>query len=365
MTGPDDQIIELESKAYLLPYGPTKVALLEEAVQLADSMNAVDRGFEAREALMEAAIFSGRPDIMLVAFSWCLAQSDRNPKRFNGYDLLWKYKWVIDNAFKFPEISRPRLEELLADMERRFREAGSTLNAVSMLRRELLDHFGEWRQARAAHAEFRKRRRDSLSDCPACTAGNNCWHYCRQRQWGRAVQAAQPVLRGRLGCAEEPHRTLASVLRPLFHLGRLDEAKAYQRWGYRLVGSANHFVVEHAEHLRFLVLIGDLAKAKRLLERHLPSALEVVMADERFEFLLAARLWTDRLASRGTRRLKIRVPEGLPAPDAEGKFDVTALGDWFTAQAQEIARRFDARNGTNAFQQQIDELPELLRLAVE
>jgi hypothetical protein len=292
MTDLHDQIAELQDKAQGLPYGPARLALLEEAVQLADSVKDVDLAFSARQELMEAATFSGRPDIMLVAFSWCLAQYDRNPEQFNRDDMLWKYKWVITNAFGFPEISRPRLEELLADMERRYREAGSTLNGVSMVRRELHEHFGEWQQAQAAHAEFRKRRRDSLSDCPACVAGNTCRYYSRQRQWGRAVQAAQPVLHNRLTCAEEPHYTLASVLRPLFHLGRLEEAKTYQRWGYRLVRSANHFVRHQADHLRFLVLIGDLAQAKRLLERHLPGVLQIVTVDERFEFLLAARLWT-------------------------------------------------------------------------
>jgi len=233
------------------------------------------------------------------------------------------------------------------------------------VRRDLLDEFGEYQLARAAHAEIRKRPRDYLSDCPACTAGNNCSYFCEQRQWGRAVQAAQPVLRGRLNCAEEPHRTLASVLRPLFHLGRLDEAKAFQRRGYRLIAPATQFVREHADHLQFLILVGDLPQAKRLLERHLPSALEIVMIDERFQLLLAARLLTDRLIGRGTRALKFRLPKSLPAPDANGKSDVSALGEWFTAQAQEIARRFDARNGTSAFQQQIDELPELLRQAAD
>jgi hypothetical protein len=363
MTDLRDQIAELQGKAEGLPYGPARVALLEEAVQLADSLSDVSLAFDARHELMGAAVFSGRPDLMLVAFSWCLAQFDREPDRFDRFDLLWKYKWVITGAFEFPEISRPRLEELLADMERRYREAGSTLNPVAMVRRQLLEHFGEWQQARAAHAESRKHRRDSLSDCPACVAGNNCTYYCGLRQWGRAVQAAQPVLHNRLTCAEEPHRTLASVLRPLFHLGRVEEAKTYQRLGYRLVRSGNHFVRQHADHLRFLVLIGDLAQAKRLLERHLPAALEIVRVVERFEFLLAARLWADRLASRGTRTLKVRLPTGLPAPDADGESDLNALGEWFTVQAQEIARRFDARNGTNAFQQQIDELPELLRLA--
>jgi len=365
MTEPRDQIAELQRQAGELPYGPSRVALLEEAVALADSVNELDRAYQVRKDLIGAATFSGRPDVTLVAFSWCLTQHDRDPERFNQAEILWQYKWVVGNSWSFPEISRPRLEQLLADMERRYREAGSTLFAVSKLKRDLYMHFGENHRARAIHAEFRKRRRDYLSDCPACMANANCNFYCEQRQWGRAMQAALPVLRNRLRCTEEPHRILSLVLCPLFHLGRVDEAKAYQRQGYRLVSAANHFVRQQAEHLQFLVLIGDMAQAKRLLERHLPGALEYVTPDERFLFLLAARLWTDRLASGGTRALKVRLPKDLPASVSDGKSSVNELGEWFTAQAQEIARRFDARNGTSAFAQRIDELPELLRLAMQ
>ena len=112
------------------------------------------------------------------------------------------------------------------------------------------------------------------------------------------------------------------------------------------------------------ILIGDLARAKHMMEKHLTAVLDYVELDARFAFLLAARLWTDRLVSHGTDRIKVRLPPGPPAPDAPGNSDVRQLGQWFTEQAQAIAHRFDARNGNDYFQQQLDELPQLLRLPV-
>src|SRR4051794_23677366 len=101
---------ELYDKACGLPNSATKVALLEEAVQLADSISDVDMGFRMRDELMSAADFSGRPDIMLVHFAWCLAQYDRDPASFDLFGLLWKYKWVTECSVKFPQISRAKLE---------------------------------------------------------------------------------------------------------------------------------------------------------------------------------------------------------------------------------------------------------------
>jgi hypothetical protein len=359
------QIAELQEKASSLPHGPAQIALLEEAVQLADTLNEIDLSYEVRGDLMEAATFGGRSDILLVAFAWCLAQFDRDPERFDEFSLLWKYKWVVDNGCSFPQISRARVEELLVDMERRYRETGSTLHAVALYRRKLMEHFGEREKAKAANAEFRKLKRDFLSDCPACVAYDNLKYYLSMGQWTRALQAAQPVLVNRLTCGEQPHITLSGVLLPLFLLGRREEADAYQLQGYRLVGQGRQFIRQHAEQIRYLVLIGDLAKAKQFLERHLPGALESVMLDERFQFFLAARLLTDRLLLRDTRKVKFRLPQGLPAPDKDGKYDVRSLGDWFLAGAQEIAHRFDERNGTSAFQEKIEELPKLLSKALD
>ena len=72
-----------------------------------------------------------------------------------------------------------------------------------------------------------------------------------------------------------------------------------------------------------------------------------------------------RNGGRGTRTLKVRLPDGPPKPGVGGRSDVRELGARRKPRAEEIARRFDARNGTGSFQRQIDDLPELLRLAAD
>lgn len=355
---------DLKYQALALPHGQVKVTLLEEAVALADSVQDVDLAFELRDDLMTAATFANRPDVMIVAFSWCLAQFDRDPNRFDSYLLLWKYKWVVNNGRHFPDISRSQIESLFDDMQRRFREAGSTMNAVALIRRKLAVTFGDHEEALQADEELGKLPRDFLSDCAACVADSDVDYHCFERDWQCALDAAAPVLHGWLTCAEQPHSTLASVLLPLLRLGRIEDAKLHQAQGYRLVRSSPQFVEQHAQHLRFAAIVGEPAWGKRLLERHLPAALMSVTLDEKFQFLLAARLWTDRAAGRSKRAIKLRLPEDVPVANVDGKYDLSALGAWFTTEAQHIAQRFDARSGTKEFQRQIDELPELLALAV-
>jgi len=63
------------------------------------------RGFHLRQELIEAATFGGMEDRALIAFSWCLAQSDKDADRFPEQDLLWgKYKWILAGITDFPGV---------------------------------------------------------------------------------------------------------------------------------------------------------------------------------------------------------------------------------------------------------------------
>jgi hypothetical protein len=357
------RISELQNEAWNLPAGATKVSLLEEAVRLADSVSDVPLAYELRDELMEAATFSNRSDILLVAFTWCLAQYDKDPEQFDEHGIMWKYKWVVSNATDFAEISRAQIESLLGDMERRFHERGYSMHAPYQMRRDVLVLLGDHEKAREAHEKFMKTRPDWLSDCNACVPSNNAQYFAFQGDDRKTLQAAKPLLEGKLSCAEEPRRTYGEVLLPLLKSGRIEEAEVYHKKGYKMLAKAEHAVSELAQHLEFASLSGDLARAKRMLEKHLPAALTTVVALDRYWFYSAARLLMNRLQQTGTVALKLRLPEAMPPPDAKGKYDVAQLGQWFEREARSIAERYDARDGNNRYAEQLERQPELLRLA--
>ncbi|WP_337177515.1 hypothetical protein [Paludisphaera sp.] len=365
MSDARERIGEIENEAWGLPRGAAKLALLEEAVRLADSLGDVDLGYELRNQVADTATFCGRPDVLLVAFSWRLAQFDRAPDRYSDFDILWQYKWVVDHVVEFPEVPLPRILQLHEDMERRYREAGSTMHAVWSHRRKLYRHVGDPERAAEAHARLRRCRRDYLSDCAACVAFDDCAYQRFRRQWSRCLAAAEPLLTGGLSCAEQPHITFGRVLVPYLRLGRIDDARAAHERGYRKVRREPQHVIPHAEHLEFESLVGDPSKAKGMLERHLPDALVAVSVLDRFHFLLAARTWADRMLQRGVARMKVRLPAGPPAPDDSGVSDLERLGGWFLDQARGIADRLDARNGTDAYRRAIDGRAELLEMATD
>ena len=117
------QVYELMNQAWQME-GAARVMGLEQAVSLADSYQDVELGFSVRQSLIEAATFSGYPQSALVAFAWCLAQSDQDPERFADADLLWQYKWIAHSLYSFPEVSWQQVEDTFKDLARRSDQAG-------------------------------------------------------------------------------------------------------------------------------------------------------------------------------------------------------------------------------------------------
>lgn len=355
-------IDELMDQAAGLDNGPAKVALLEEAVRLADTHSDVEEGFRARGELITAAMFSGQPDKELVAFSWCLSQCDREPDKFPESELLWKYKWVLDSIALFPQISRKQIEDMLDDMAKRFQRAGSTLHAVATLRRDLAMYMGDLEKAEKAHLEMERTRRDWLSNCPACVADGTVEYQAFLGRHDEAIQCARPILTGKQRCSEVPHRTYAIISLPLLHQRRVEEAMDYHLKGYRLIARNPKFVNMVGRHIRFLALTDNLPRAVRMLERHLPDALATAGLAWQFDFHLSALQLLDRLLDQGKAEMRMRLPAGLPPADKRGRHSLAALSRWFAGQAADLANRFDARNGNDYHHRRLAGVKELASL---
>ncbi|HEY7315188.1 MAG TPA: hypothetical protein VH643_37935 [Gemmataceae bacterium] len=348
-----EQIEELQDQACGLPDGPSKMALLEEAVRLADAHRDLWLGDEVRADLIRTATFSGYPEKALVAFSWRLAQSDRDPQLFPETDLLWEFKWITDSLPGFPQITRRQIEDMLDDMTRRYQRSGASLRAVYKLRCQIAMAMCEPAEARTYHRQWEKTPRDYSSDCPACEQNHRVRFQLFAGKKEKALEMAEPILHGSLRCAEIPHATYALVLLPLVQLGQVEQAVEYHHKGYRLISNNRKFIDESADHLTFLSLTDNLPRAVKLFEKHLEWALDAKDLYWRWKFYLAAQFLMSRIAANGQTSLKLRLPKAAACYQEEGRYDVDTLSAWIEEACRELAERFDARNGNDGFKRRL------------
>jgi hypothetical protein len=358
----DEHLEELLDQAHALADGPAKLAVLEEAVRIADARQLLDLGFRLRKDLIRTATFTGAKEKALVAFSWRLAQCDRHPDQFPEEDLLWEYKWVVDSVTDYPQISRQQIGDMLADMDRRYERNGRGRRAVYKLRCQTAKAMGLVEEARQAQRLWRAAPVGRGNDCPACERNHQVEYLLFVGKEERALELAEPILRGRLRCAEIPHETYPAMLLPLVRLGRLDEAVQYHLQGYRLVADNAEFLWPAARHLRFLAVTLNLDRAVHLFEKHLPWAVETLALSRRFEFYQSARLLLDLLRETRHDTLAVHLPRALPVAHAERSYRVADLAAFFDEQCRELAERFNARNGNDHFTRRLNEPAEWKQL---
>jgi hypothetical protein len=357
------KVKELIRMAEDLPEGNEKIMMLEEAVRLADTSQDVKLQYDAREEYIEAAYFGGVPEKALVAYVWSLAQYDREPEKFWEWQILWRYKWMVNVICDFPQISKEQIYEMLDDMERRFRAAGRGLRAVYRYRYRAERFFGNRDEAIRLYRLAEQAGKDDLSDCAACETDEHVSFNIYRMSDERALTMANPLLRGYQKCRTVPQRTYSKVLMPLLRLGRREEAWEYHQTGYAMIANDRGMLDYLAEHFVFLSLYGDLKAAGRMLEKHYHWTEENTNTLERFMFYRAAWLFLELTTEAGRQSLGLKMPRSFPLYDESHHYETARLKEWFGARARELAARFDARNGTERFTKELLDIGAMKELS--
>ena len=358
-----ERIRQLMREGEYLEEGPHQIAAFEQAVRLADTHNDIDLGFRARRRLMSAAMCGGQPDLLMVAFSWCLAQSDRDPQRFPTEEMLWAYRWVIFELTSFPQVPRLQFDELLSEMERRYRAAGSTLRGYWLLRNRMETKMGNLDAAGRAYEKFLKCPRDGLTDSAEVEQAFKALYLLPLGDDRKTVEACGPILRNVYKSDLYQGISHAIVLAPLLRLGRLPEAMSYHLRGYRYVSRNPRYIDRVGDHIGFLALTDNLGRAFTLMARHLPVGLSTVDQSARFEFYLACRLLLEVVRDQGKPSVKLRLIDRFPLFRKDGDYSLAELIAWFDGQLNELATKFDNRNGNRFCAQQIAGLSTLKKHA--
>lgn len=326
------------------PLGRARAARAEQLVEAAAQTGDRPLTIRALQDLIQAYEFGGEGDKSLVPFARTLRMWDENPGDFDErttHSLFWHFKWITGGMISHPNVPLATIREWLDEMGRRYAEHGHGTRAVHAQRYFVEEHIGNAEAAQAAFNAWIATDRDRMADCHACELnGQGHWHALNER-YGEAIALWQPVLDGRLSCAEEPHRVLSKSLLPLLHLGRPGAARDNHLRGYRMARGNPNLRSAVARHIEFAALTGNEARGLEMLAEHVAW---LTPADEspvdRLAFLEATALLLRRLRAAG--RGDVPVPTGRG-----GTATVDDLLPRMEDELFAIAARYDARNGTS------------------
>ncbi|MEV0453420.1 tetratricopeptide repeat protein [Streptomyces sp. NPDC050600] len=352
MTGPEFQALrEAMRDNHAQPEGPARNARAERLLADAERIGEPLAVIEALGHQLQVYNYSSEKAKLFVPFSRLLRMWDQNPADFDAqetYTLHWVFKWVSSGMLDQPHIPLASIEKWLGEMEHRYRLAGHSERAVRQGEFRVARHIGDLDRAARAYAAWLAAERDEMADCHACELhGQGLW----QAELGddeAALAAWAPVLDGEHSCAHEPHAVLASSLLPLLRLGRTEQARANHLRGHRLVRPMESMRGAMALHIEFCALTGNEGRALELLAERPAYFTDHGDPDSELDFLAVTALLMDRLVARGLGGQRVPGPSaGETATAPAREWTAAELGRHARERAEELAARFDARNGSD------------------
>jgi tetratricopeptide (TPR) repeat protein len=324
------------------PYGRTRTVTAEELVDAAEQFAEPVPLIHALLELQEAYTYGSEPRKSPVVFARLLTLFDEQPDVFDDrlrHMLFWRFKWVANALRQLPEIPLTSLRQWLTEMRDRYEKAGLGLQPYYGQAYQLAAHVGE--DTTQAYELWAGRTRTRLSDCEACEICERALYHLRAGDDERALRAWEPVLAGKESCKEEPARSLSYALLPLLRTGSADRARELHLAGYRGCRRNPSMSGEVGRHLEFCALTGNEARGLELLAENRNLFDEVESPLDQLDFLTGVEVLLQRVGLLGHGE--------LPAAGYAGRiWTVAGLRAEVRGRADDLAARFDARNGTTA-----------------
>ena len=345
-------------KIMLLDEGAPRMAALKTAVSSADSENDYWSGLALRYLYIKESIFGDDAFQAIIMFPEYLALFDAHPEFEEEFsaDIMWAFKWVLENSRDFYQISLEQAEKYFDEFKKRCDRCGAGYGAYYMKKSkfyELIDR----EISKAAFAEYCKTRRDKFSDCYACELNFKAETELNNGDLDAALKTAEPIFSGKRTCAEVPHVTYGAFMDYYARQGEYGKAMSYAEKMYRLISDNPSFLVQVGQFME-LLSVTDAGRGTEVLRKHISQAFGCKNPYMRLRFWIGAY----RICGGGGRIRLVLPRSGYPAelkdivPErAENNiYDAAVLEDMFKKAAEYLADKFDERNNTDSFRRLID-----------
>lgn len=329
----------LKREMWSMPNGKQKLALMEEAIRIADKYLTDEDAYDARMDYSSASIECGCPERLFISFSWCLSKFEKQPSAYSSFMIMWHYKWVLNQIWRLPQFSLEGIELVFDDFKEKCEQYGYSLRAYYQQKVNFLLSQGNMEEAALYYGKWRAASRDQLSDCKACEQNLFGKYYFTINYNKKGMQAIKPILEGKVRCRSVPQNTYSHMISPLLKLGEYERAISTANKAFRTI-KGPEFMEEHGIFIEFFT-VTDMKKAVKLYEQTIRTGLDSKMPWDRLQYLLSVRLFLQEW-SKTKRRKKLMESEKVTL-------------EWLESEIQSLAEAFNKRNGNDYLNTYIEE----------
>ena len=344
-----------------IEHGKARLAAMRAAIEAADANHDRPYQFYFRTQFCRESNFYLDSMDMMVMFPELLTLADKYPDtpttRFNnGFTdsvdhVLWCYKWVLGACVDFYQIPMEDCQKFFEDFKRRSIAYGYNLKPY--FRQKYYFYYNiDRKKAEEAFYEFERLPRDGNADCRACERNTEILFYLNKGNLKRAEQLAKDIENQTLRCGNDNTawlRLKGNYLDHYMKTKNLEEALKYCRIIER---SAR----KQSEHQRWDDLIccyahADIGKALKLYKEHWKELREDREPSSVFDTSFNLSHFF-KLLSESRKRSTVNLPfdSSFPLYREDGQYKINNLYVFYHKTAEDIAKKMDARNGVNFYQ---------------
>jgi hypothetical protein len=282
-----------------------------------------------------------------------------NPRYdFAREQMLWYHKWVAESLVESTEVSREMIEAMFSRVEAVYVSEKMGLRPIHMLRCRTAWMMGRDDEAAVHYDRWQATAEGKSDDCPACEVNGKVEFLLAVNRIPEAMQAAEPLLDGSMHCDEVPANTFSRLLIVAMNAGDEQLAEWMHRSTLRIVRHLPDLLACLARHVVYLTLTGRAQQIRRLASLTLGRAARASDYN-RLGAYVSGMLWFSVLAREGV--AKVKLPREFHLARQQRDVATPEGAAWCLEQANALAARFDARNGTPLFTKRLHESENLIR----
>ncbi len=327
---------------------------IRDAIRQADEQQDIYWSFQFRYDYLKESIFCGDRYFAMIIFPELLALYDEHTFLQNHeecrYLMLVAFKWIVEAASEFPQISKKEIDSYFSLFKKRLLENGCSLSIYYMKRNLFYMHCDQSIAAMCFY-RFLEAPLDAISDGKALYYDQQVMYYLSVGEEEKALRAAQPIFDGTMTSNALPQATYHEFIRFCTRRGRYAEAMDYaKKTEYRI--TKDPYYLDIVGSLMTLYGITQPEYGFTLFLAHNPLYQQSRNPALRMQFAIGAAHLFARMQEKGICQL----PQAIQLSENAGvqTFRTAAEAQsYFYQAAADAAARFDARNGTDDFMQQL------------
>ncbi len=324
-----------------------EIRSLKKAIAAAGAEKEAEWQFIFMQKCIKKSVFESDAIDALIIFPQMVELFDNNPEIQDEHmhDLMWSYKYILENLSDFHNITLDQGEKLFNDFKNRCQTYGYSQRALKYLREKMSVNTGNFLSA-DKYGSFIDEPVDDLKDCEACECSFNVISSLAVGDKQKALKISRPITDGDLYCQEVPQLTYNAFIEYALINGDYPQAICYARKLYPMI-SGNVDMLNAVGTLLCLYSQTSLYNGIRIFRRELRSFISCKNPMLRFSFANGAyRIFKKYTESSDEKfkKINIRLAADFELYNSNNEYTTEELRAYFYNIASDLAEKFDNRN---------------------